>query len=186
MVRLESERLIMRNYQESDLNDYHRMMSDKENMYYQAKFVTKSIEESQESLKTAIAFNTQGKGYVFCIALKESDKLIGGIGYEVPRKTPLGKIADPIGWFLIPEYHNKGYMTEAAKKVVEFAFLQDNCIRVVTACYKENVPSHKVIIKAGFRQEAEKIQAMWHDGQMKDRLEFALNRNEFMKIHGAK
>jgi RimJ/RimL family protein N-acetyltransferase len=32
----------------------------------------------------------------------------------------------------------------------------------------------------GFRKEAEKIGAKWHDGQMKDRLEYAINQNEFM------
>ena len=34
MLILESDRLIMRDYKESDLTEYHKMMSDKENMYY--------------------------------------------------------------------------------------------------------------------------------------------------------
>jgi len=34
--------------------------------------------------------------------------------------------------------------------------------------------------KVGFRKEAEEINAMWLDGQMRDRLEFAINRDEFM------
>jgi len=157
-------------------------MSDKENMYFFIPFgfVTDSIEESLESLKNAIDFNTEGKGYRFCIALKENDKMIGGIGYTIAAETPVGRIADPMGWFLMPEQQNKGYITEAAKRLLEFAFLQGNCIRVVTACFKENAPTQKVMEKLGFRKEAERIKAMWHDGEMRDRLEFAINKNEYM------
>jgi len=171
----------MRSYKESDLPAYHEIMSNKENMYFFIPFgfTTDSIDESCESLKHAIAYNTNGEGYRCCITLKGSDKMIGGIGYHIATETPIGKIADPMGWFLMPEYQNKGYMTEAVKRFLEYAFLQDNCIRVVTACFKENIATQKVMAKVGFRKEAEKIQAMWHDGQMRDRLEFAINKNEY-------
>ena len=183
MVVLESDRLIMRNYAESDLADYHKIMSNQENMYFFIPFgfVTNSIEESRESLKNAIEFNTKGNGYRFCIALKENNKMIGGIGYTIATETPVGNIADPMGWFITPEQQNKGYVTEAAKRLLEHAFLQDNCVRVVTACFRENIATQRVMAKLGFRKEAEKLNAMWHDGQMRDRLEFAINRNEFIQ-----
>ena len=181
MVTLESERLVMRNYKKSDLNDLHKLMSDKENMYYLIELTTNTLEESQKSLDDALEFNEKGKANRFCIASKESDKLIGGIGYEVPVITPDGKVADPLGWFIMPEYQNKGYMTEAVKTVLEYAFLHDDCIRVVTACFKDNIPTQRVMAKVGFRQEAEKLKAMWLDGRMRDRLEFAINRDEYMQ-----
>jgi len=158
------------------------MLSDKENMYYFLPFgiVTNTLEESHDSMQNAMEINAKADGCRFCIALKESDKLIGAIGYGISATTPVGKIADPMGWFIMPEYQNKGYMTEAVKKVLEYAFLQDNCVRVVTACFKDNVPTQKVMAKAGFRKEAEKLNAMWLDGQMRDRLEFAINRDEFV------
>ena len=182
MVILESDRLIMRNYKAADLPEYHRIMSDKENMYYFIPFgfVTNSIEESRESLINAAEFNEKNIGYRFCITLKENDKMIGGIGYGIAAETPVGKIADPMGWFLAPEYQSKGYMTEAVKSVLAFSFLQDNCVRVATACFKDNIPTQKVMAKVGFRKEAEKMQAMWLDGEMRDRVEFAINRSEFI------
>jgi len=33
--------------------------------------------------------------------------------------------------------------------------------------------------KAGFRKESEKLKAVYHDGVMKDRLEYAINKDEF-------
>jgi len=171
----------MRNYKESDIADYHQILSDKVNMYYFTPFgiTTDTLEESRESLKHAIDYNTKGEGHRFCITLKGSDKMIGGIGYHIAAQTPVGKVADPMGWFLAPEHQNKGYMTEAVERVLEYAFLHDNCVRVVTACFKENAATQKVMAKVGFRKEADKLQAMWHDGQMRDRLEFAINRDEF-------
>ena len=184
MITLESNRLILRNYRDSDLTAYHKLMSDKVNMYFFIPFgiPTNTIDESQESMNNAIEFNKKQKGFRFCITLKDNDELIGGIGYDVAFITPVGKVADPIGWFLLPEYQNKGYMTEAVKKVLEFAFLQDNCIRVATACFKENIATQKVMEKVGFRKEAEKLEAMWLDGQMRDRLEFAINKNEYINV----
>ncbi|MCL1823610.1 MAG: GNAT family N-acetyltransferase [Oscillospiraceae bacterium] len=182
MIKLETERLILREYKESDLPEYHKMMSDKENMYFLIDIATTSLEESEESLQNAIAVSAQGKARRLCVMLKENKQLIGSVGYEIAKETPAGKIADPMGWFIIPEYQNKGYITEAAKRVLEFAFFQDNCVRVVTGCYKDNMPTQKVMEKVGFRKEAERIEAEWHDGKMKDRLEFAINKNEFMQI----
>lgn len=46
MVRLETERLIIRDQIESDLSDLHRLWSDKETMYYLEDIVTNTIEES--------------------------------------------------------------------------------------------------------------------------------------------
>ena len=179
MIRLKTERLILRPYEEKDFPEYHRLMSDKENMYYLDDITTNTLEESRESLLEAIEFNKSGKGRRFCLALKENDKLMGGCGYDIKTETPVGKIVH-MGWFIMPEHQNKGYITEAVKKVLEFAFLHDNCVRIETGCFKDNIPTQKVMEKAEFRKEAERIKAQWHDGQMKDRLGFALNRDEYM------
>lgn len=179
MITLESDRLMMRAYRESDINDYHRLLSDKKNMYFLIPITTNTLEESQKSLQNAMEINAKGKARRYCITLKENDRLIGAVGYEIAAETPVGKVADPMGWFMLPEYQSKGYMTEAVKRVLQFAFLQDNCVRVVTACFKDNIPTQKVMAKAGFRKEAEKLKAMWCHDQMRDRLEFAINRDEY-------
>jgi ribosomal-protein-alanine N-acetyltransferase len=181
MITLETERLIIREYQESDLPEYHKLLSDKQNMYYLDDIITNSLEESRESLRNTIEINNSGKARRFCITLKDrnDDKLIGGVGYEITTVTPHGKIADPMGWFIMPEFQSKGYITEAAKCVLDFAFSQNECIRVVTGCYKDNMPTQRVMEKVGFRKEGERFEAQYHDGKMKDRLEYALNKDEW-------
>jgi ribosomal-protein-alanine N-acetyltransferase len=114
------------------------------------------------------------------VALKETNKLIGGCGYDLTDETPVGRIGH-MGWIILPEYQNRGYITEAAKRVLAFAFLEDNCVRITTGCYKDNLPTQRVMIKAGFRKEAELVESQWHDGRMKTRLGFAINKNEYME-----
>ena len=181
MIKLETERLFIRNYKESDLPEYFTLFSNKQNMYFLDDIYVKNIDEARESLRVAIEVNENNKGRRFCIILKENndDKLIGGCGYDIGELTPVGRIVH-MGWFLMPEYHSRGYVTEAVRRVLEFAFIKDNCIRVTTGCFRDNKPSRKVMEKAGFRKEAERIKAIWHDGQMKDRLEFAMNKDEYL------
>ena len=175
MIKLETERLILRDYKETDLGEMHRLWSDKAAMYHLDDILCHSIEDTAKYLKTGME---NSDGHYFCITEKPSDSFIGSIGYTITDTTPFGKIVH-MGYMMLPNYHGRGYMTEVAKKMIEFAFTQDNCIRITTGCHKENVASHRVIEKSGFRKEAEKIKAVFHDGEMKDRLEYAINKDEW-------
>jgi len=176
MVRLETDRLILRDQIETDLNDLHRLWSDKETMFFLEDITTRTIEESAEQLKVGIA---NADGHYFSICEKSTGQIMGCIGYTLTETTPLGKTAH-MGYMLLPEYHKRGYMPEAVKKVLEFAFTKDDCIRITTGCIKAHEASFKVMEKCGFRKEAERIKAQYHDGTMKDRLEYAINKDEFV------
>jgi len=162
------------------------MLSDKTNMYWLIELTTTTVEESQRSMELVMEMNAKGKMRLRCVALKENDRLIGAVGCEIAAKTPIGIIIDPMAWFIMPEYQNKGYITEAVRRVMEHEFLEEGCIRIVTAGFKDNIPTQKVMEKVGFRKEAEKIKARWYDGQMRDRVEYAINRDEFMQGYSAK
>ena len=182
---LETNRLLLRDYIESDLAEMHRLWSDKETMYYLDDILTNTIDESAKYLKTGM---DNADGHYFCICEKDVGQFIGSIGYTITDTTPLGKIVHMgymiivhMGYMMLPEYHGRGYMTEAAKAAIEFAFTQDNCIRITTGCIKAHEASRKVMEKAGFRKEGERLKAQYHDGEMKDRLEYAINKDEFFK-----
>ncbi|MCL2387918.1 MAG: GNAT family N-acetyltransferase [Defluviitaleaceae bacterium] len=174
---IETERLVLRTYEESDLPEYCKMLSDRENLYYiNDIIIVDSLEEARQSLHEAIEFFKTGQARRFAVTLKGDSTLIGSVGYDITETTPIGRIGH-MGWFIVPEHQGRGYITEAAKRVLAFAFQEDNCIRITTGCHAENIPSRKVMAKVGFQQEATKIKAVWHDGEMKDRLEFAINKH---------
>ncbi|MCL2216024.1 MAG: GNAT family N-acetyltransferase [Defluviitaleaceae bacterium] len=170
---METERLILRPYEENDLADYYRILSDRGNLYYLDDIVTETPEDALTSLREAIALMDSGDARRFAIVLKNHPRIIGGVGYDITDKTPLGRIGH-MGWFLLPEFQNKGYITEAARRILAYAFEEDNCIKITTGCFKENIPTQKVMAKLGFVQETDKINTRWHDGKMKERLEFAI------------
>jgi ribosomal-protein-alanine N-acetyltransferase len=175
MVILETERLVLRDYKASDLDDMHRLWSDRETMYYLEDILCRTIDDTKKYLKTGME---NADGHYFCITEKGADRFIGSIGYTITDTTPLGKVVH-MGYMMMPEYNGRGYMTEAAKKVIAFAFTQDDCIRITTGCVKEHEASRRVMEKAGFRKEAERVKAQYHDGVMKDRLEYAVNKDEW-------
>ena len=175
MVQLETERLILRDYKETDLEKMHRLWSDKDTMYYLDDILCHSIEDTIKYLKSGMA---NADGHYFCITEKPSDTFIGSIGYTISETTPFGKIVH-VGYMMFPEYHGHGYMTEAVQRMIDFAFADDGCLRITTGCHKENEASRRVIEKSGFRKESEKIKAVYHDCEMKDRLEYALNKDEW-------
>jgi len=162
---------------ESDLTEYFCILSDRENMYYLDDIITETIENAQQSLAEAIKLTKTGQARRFAITLKGHQKLIGAAGYDIIESTPLGRIGH-MGWFILPEYQNKGYITEAAKRVLSYAFAEDDCVRIETGCYEENTPTQKVMDKVGFRLEAKKVKAKYHDGRMKNRLDYAINKDD--------
>ena len=176
MTRLETERLVIRDYVEADLNDMHRLWSDKAAMYYLDDIWCETIEDTAGYLENGL---TNADGHYFCICDRATGDYMGSIGYSIIDVTPLGKIVH-MGYMLLPEHHRQGYMTEAVKAVIEFAFTKDACVRITTGCIKGHEASRKVMEKAGFRKEGDKIKAQYHDGVMKDRLEYAINKDEFL------
>jgi len=175
MVIIKTDRLVLRDYKETDLNDMHQLWSDEKTMFYLDDILCSTIEDTIKYLKIGM---DNLDGHYFCICEKGTDHFIGSIGYTISSITPLGKIVH-MGYMLKPEYHGRGYMTEATKKVIEFAFTNDDCIRITTGCLKEHEASRKVMEKAGFKKEGERSKAQYHDGIMKDRLEYAINKDDF-------
>ncbi|MCL2621146.1 MAG: GNAT family N-acetyltransferase [Defluviitaleaceae bacterium] len=176
MIILETERLVVRNYRESDLEPMHRLWSDPDVMYFLDDIMSHGLEDTKNNLKYAMS---NSDGHYFCFCDKETGEFMGSVGYTITHNTPLGKIVH-LGYLLLPEYQGRGFTPEAVQAVIKFAFEQDNCIRITTGCHKDNDASRKVMEKVGFRKEGEGINATYHDGVMKDRLEYAINRDEFL------
>ncbi len=172
---IETERLRLRENLPEDLHKLHELLSDRDNMYFLDDITTNTIEETAQNLQQAIA---NADGHYFCIEDKFTNEYIGQLGYTITQATPIGNVVH-MGYFIMPRHQRKGYTAEAAKAAIAYAFGCDNVIRITTACYGDNIPSMKVMEKVGFRREGVKIKAQWHDGKMKDRLEYAINKDEY-------
>jgi [ribosomal protein S5]-alanine N-acetyltransferase len=57
-----------------------------------------------------------------------------------------------IGYGIEPAYQRKGYMTEAVRLLVEWAFQSGRCQAVIAETLPDNLPSQRVLQKVGMRQ----------------------------------
>ena len=180
MIYFETERLILRDYCEDDFNEYYRLKTDSKTMYYLQDIQLHTKEEAYEDFHKVLEdlSNFDRKFYFMHMELKDSHEQVGSAGYTVMNDTPVGKIVGA-GYFIYPKFWGKGYTTEAFRRVLEFAFCNNNVYRVSTGCLAENIGSERVMQKCGLIKEAEHIDHEWHDGKMKTRLEYRLLKREW-------
>jgi ribosomal-protein-alanine N-acetyltransferase len=151
-------------------------------MYYLPEIRTEGMGRSRENLVGAIKEieNPNRKKYFFRIEDRYTGTHIGEIGYTVTGYSKTGKTVNA-GYFICKEFWGKGYTTEALRRVLQYAFMKGGVGLVETGCLKENIGSERVMQKCGMRKEERYCPKVWHDGVLKERLEYRLTREEWMK-----
>lgn len=178
MVRLETERLIIRDHQVDDLEHHHKLMSDIEVMSYIQDIMTHSLEESKENLMFSIqeSKNPNRKHYFFAIINKLTGTHIGSIGFKVLEENDVSGNVE-LGYFIFKKYWGKGYTYEAAKIVVDYIF-SHKYHKITTGCIKENKCSEKIMLKLDMTKESELVKHVLHDHKWKTRVTYRLLREE--------
>ncbi|HVY12397.1 MAG TPA: GNAT family N-acetyltransferase [Alphaproteobacteria bacterium] len=86
----------------------------------------------------------RGKHWMWAITLKGGDDVLIGLIHLRPGKTNRG-------FWMAPNYHGKGYMSEAVVAVNEFAFTRAGFKRLVISNAKPNRASSRIKEKTGGR-----------------------------------
>ena len=113
---------------------------------------------------------------IFIIEKKDGNK----IGYIVHYNMlhPMGKRLE-IGYALVPSERGKGYCTEAAKVMVDYLFLCMNVARIQAHTSTRNLPSQKVLEKAGFKKEGTVRKGTFVRGELHDSCLYSILREEW-------
>ncbi|MNC16610.1 putative ribosomal N-acetyltransferase YdaF [compost metagenome] len=111
----------------------------------------------------------EDRRYDFVICHKEDGRIIGSIGLSFVVRGPLQSCM--IGYSMDQEYNGKGYMTEAVKQVVRYAFEVLKFHRITGEASPHNPGSIRVLENAGFHKEGiarsnVKINGVWEDHQV--------------------
>ena len=180
-IMLTTKRLLIRDHKISDLNTHHQLLTNAKTMHYLKDIMTYTLEESRENLKISIQEidNPERTKYFLRIEDKVTKEHIGEIGYTVIQFTPAGKVVQ-LGYFSYDKFWGKGYITEAVKELIRFAFEENDVIRIGSGCLKENVGSEKIMQKCGMVKEAEHHFNEWHNDRLKDRVEYRLLKEEWL------
>jgi [ribosomal protein S5]-alanine N-acetyltransferase len=181
MIKLETKRLILRDYVISDLEDVHKWMSDSEVMHY-LDWKTCCIEDTRKDLIGTISEinKPNRKIYFFAIIEKETQKHVGGAGFSIRKKQCNSGIAE-FGYFLLKEYWGKGIAVEAVLKIIEFGFTELSLHKLSASCDKENKASEKVMQKCGLIKEGELRKEKFHRNKWCDRLQYSILIKDWKK-----
>ena len=119
MICLETDRLILRDYKESDFDAYFRLKTDDKTMYYLHDIKLFSIDDAKVEFEDVLADmqKSDRQFYFLHMELKDTHEQVGSIGYTVLDDTPVGKIVH-LGYFTYPKFwgNNGAYRTGEDEK----------------------------------------------------------------------
>ena len=144
----ETERLVMRPFKKTDYQDYHEYMS-REEVYRFERGKPMTLKESKRFCKE---WSSKKPVNFWAATLRGTGKVIGNVSF-FPEGPPDFRSWN-IGYIFNPDYHNKGYATEATRGVIKYAFTELKVHRIVAGCSPDNTASWKVLEKCGMRREA--------------------------------
>lgn len=118
-----------------------------------------------------------GRGYVFMVAEREHPStFIGKVALSgIMRGAMYGAY---LGYWMSADTQGRGYVTEALRAVLDFAFGPAGLHRVQAAIMPRNARSLRVIEKLGFRREGYAERYLQIAGKWEDHIVYARTREE--------
>ncbi len=146
LPRIETERLILRPFQERDLDRYVAFMTDPAATQYLMLTELQKTEPGARRLFDAILASYETDDPIVALAIElKGHGCIGSCGC-----APLtGPGVHEIYYSLLPAYWGRGYATEASRALIEYCLLQTNCQEIRAYMTPENVKSAAVAERAG-------------------------------------
>lgn len=151
MLTLETSRLVLRPWRDSDRAPFAAVNADAQvRQYYYPSLLTAA--ETDELIDEANAqLATEGFGFL-AVERKADGALIGGAGLSRPGPEVPGDFPLEIGWILGHAYWRQGYAAEISRCCLDFAWqeLHADCVIGYTSAI--NTPSRRAMEKIGMIQ----------------------------------
>ncbi len=170
-LELESHRIILRPLTEKDVDQFYEIRrsnfskDEKENFSF-------TRDRAQNFVKQILEGHISGVGYFWCIILKSTNLMIGTVSlWNLNRRENKAEISYELG----KTHQNKGYVYEACKLVLNFAFKKLSLSIVEGITEVENNASIRVLNKFEFSLST----VISLDKQMV----YYLNQQKFLQIH---
>jgi [ribosomal protein S5]-alanine N-acetyltransferase len=137
---IETDRCILRCFEEKDLDSFMTYRNNEEWMKYQS-FKNLTKEEYRKAL--LVPLNVE-KGIQLAIAHKTTDNILGDL-YLVKKEKTI-----TIGYTINPIYSRKGYISEVLKALLpKLKTCYSDC-EITAMTEKGNIPSKNLLLKLGF------------------------------------
>ena len=149
-VKIETERLILRDLENSDATELAEQGNEKEINYFVWYIPYPFREQDAKKLIENRRKDYRKKRGIYELAIihKESGKLMGLVSlYNIDKENNRAKI----GYWLGNGYRGKGYASETIKKMIEFGFKELKLNKLSAKALASNEKSNKLLERLGFR-----------------------------------
>ena len=142
---LETERLLLRRWRETDLEPFAELNADPVVMEH---FVSTQTRTESDTTAARIQRHWEEHRFgLFAVEVREGSPFVGFVGLMVPQfEAPFTPCVE-IGWRLARQAHGHGYATEAARAALRFGFEQVDLAEIVSFTTAANRASRNVMEK---------------------------------------
>ena len=152
---LTTERLILRQWQESDRDAFARLNADPVVREFFPRVQTRE-ESDADAARVQKAIEERGWGF-WAVEVRGGASFIGFVGLSIPRfeahfTSPQAPCVE-IGWRLLREHWRKGYVSEAAVECLRFGFEKLTLQEIVAFTVPLNVRSRAVMERIGMSRD---------------------------------
>ena len=146
-MKLETERMILRPWEDSDAAELYRLASDPDIGPRAGWPIHTSVENSLEVIHRALSAPE-----TYAVMLKETGLPVGSIGLKEPQERFEEEkgLQMEVGYWLGKEFWGRGLMPEAVGEVLRRGFEELDCAVIWCGHYDFNDQSRRVIEKSGF------------------------------------
>lgn len=177
-IPLETERLILRRTSNEDIDEFFFIeLNPKLREYLGPTKLGNNLIKNREYFDESKYENKDF--YRWTIVKKEDNKVLGTIYLNIHDEK--AKTAGIDYWIREDEWGH-GYITEASKRILEFAFDTLDLNRIESCGAKDNPGTWKVMEKLGLKYEGTRKQAMfYYYGGIQDLVLYGLTKEEYLK-----
>jgi RimJ/RimL family protein N-acetyltransferase len=180
MQNLETERLLIREWQESDYLDLYEYASSELVGPNAGWPPHRNFEESKAIIRMFIE-NKE----TYALVIKSENKVIGGVGMH--NRAPEESLKDlnqrEIGYVLNPKYWGKGYIPEAVKYLIKYGFEEMDLELIWCGHYDFNHNSKRVIEKCGFKYRFNRnITVELLNNKVVNELFYNISKNDYFQL----
>ncbi|MBK1885599.1 GNAT family N-acetyltransferase [Marinobacter sp. DY40_1A1] len=153
LIEFETERLFLRQWQESDFKSFATLNADPKVMeYFPEPLSGQASTEMAEKIHSLI--KQRGWGF-WAVEVKDAEPFIGFCGLHVPTATLPFSPCVEIGWRLSSAHWGKGYASEAARGALGVAFQHLELPEIVSFTTVGNQRSRRVMERIGMKYSGE-------------------------------
>lgn len=144
---IKTKRLILRPWQQEDLEPFAQLNSDPRVMEY---FPSTLNRQESDNLAKRISDKLEEQGWgLWAVSVPDVAEFIGFIGLAEPSFNAHFTPAVEVGWCLAYDFRGKGYATEGASACLKYGFETLNLKEIVSFTVVQNMRSRSVMERIG-------------------------------------